>query len=398
MEYTKRLERNLWLYAWMHVFRKRTYLAVIIIYATAYANVTVEQFGVIAAISALFVMVLEIPSGYLSDKMGHKSSLILGSFFMMIAPLGFVVAPNFYGVLFASIAYFGGVAFHSGTMQAFLHETLIELGRDSEFGNVTARAQRWSLVANIFLVALVPLSYSVDPRLPFVFGFFLQSMTLVISVAFTSPRKEHQKITEKIHDGFFALLKTVHYRGEILLFFFLGIIAALHNKIPEYKELYFQEIGVPFWFFGLVYSFMGVIGIILTYQIQRLEKYKAKTFYLIDFLIACGASILVGVISNAIAGVIIFIILGGYYRIRRILTDVYLLKACPTSNLKATYLSMYAFFASLNTIWIPLVLGYTVGRFGVQDGYMFFGIGFLIMLAFLYFYIFYLKEKRILTS
>jgi len=388
MNYKKGLERNLWLYAWMHVFRKRVYLAVIIIYAVAYADVTVEQFGIIAAISALFVMVLEIPSGYLSDKMGHKKAIILGSLFMMIAPLGFVVAPNFYGILFASLAYFGGVAFHSGTMQAFLHETLVELDRDGEFGNVTARAQRWGIFGNIFLVALVPLTYSVDPRLPFFIGFLLQSMTLIIALLFVTPRKEHQKISEKIHDGFFALLKTVRHRGEILLFFFLGFIAALHNKIPEYKELYFQDIGVPMWFFGLVYSFMGVIGIILTYQIHKFEKYKARTFYMIDFLVACGASIIVGVVSNIFIGVGIFILLGGYYRIRRILTDTFLLKTCPTSNLKATYLSMYAFFASLNTIWIPVILGYLIGRFGVQSGYMFFGIGALIISIILYLLIF----------
>ncbi len=388
MNYKKGLERNLWLYALMHIFRKRAYLAVIIIYATTYANLSVEQFAIIAAISAAFVMLLEIPSGYLSDKLGHKKAIVLGSFFMMIAPLGFVVAPNFYGVLFASLAYFGGVAFHSGTMQAFLHETLIGLGRDGDFGSVTARAQRWGLVGNIFLVALVPLSYSIDPRLPFVLGFLLQSMTLIIALFFTTPRKEDQKITEKIHDGFFALLKTVRNRGEILLFFFLGLIAALHNKIPEYKELYFQDIGVPLWFFGFTYSLMGVVGIILTYQVPKFEKYKAKTFYLFDFLIACGASIMVGVISNIFIGVSIFILLGGYYRIRRILTDTYLLKTCPTSNLKATYLSMYAFFASLNTIWVPLILGYLIGRFGIQNGYMFFGIGFFIVLGGLYLYIF----------
>ena len=388
MNYKKGLERNLWLYALIRIFRKRAYIAVIIIYAVTYANITVEQFGVIAAISAFFVMVLEIPSGYISDKIGHKKAITLGSFFMMIAPLGFVIAPNFYGVLFASLAYFGGEAFHSGTMQAFLHETLIELGRDGEFGKMTARAQRWGIFGNIFLVGLVTLTYSIDPRLPFLIGFLLQSMILIISLLFVTPRKEHPKINERIHDGFFALLKTVRHRNEIFLFFFLGFIAAVHNKIPEYKELYFQDIGVPMWFFGLVYSLMGVVGIIFTYQIHKFEKYKAKTFYMVDFLIACSASIMVGIVSNVFVGVGIFVLLGGYYRIRRILTDVYLLKTCPTSNLKATYLSVYAFFASLNAIWVPLVLGYFIGRFGVQQGYLAFGFGALIISIISYLLIF----------
>ncbi|XLQ19743.1 MAG: MFS transporter [Candidatus Moraniibacteriota bacterium] len=388
MNYKKGLERNLWLYALLRVFHKRTYLAVIIIYVTVYAGLSVEQFGVIAAIAALASMVLEIPSGYISDKLGHKKAIIFGSFLIMIAPLGFILYPNFYGVLFATVVFYAGGSFHSGTMQAFLHETLIELGRDDEFGKVAARAQRWGLFGNIFLVALVPLTYSIDPRLPFVVGFILQSMGFIVSLFFTTPRKEHKKINEKIHDGFFALLKSVNHRGEILLFFFLGLVTALYNKFPEFKELYFQDIGVPMWFFGFVYSLMGIAGIILTYHVHKLEKYEAKTFYLADFLFVCTISILVGLISNVFFAVGIFILYGGYGRIRRILVHAHLLKNCPTQNLKATYLSMYSFFEAFNAIWVPLILGYAIGRFGAQQGYMFFGIGFFVLLSGLYLYIF----------
>ncbi len=394
INHTKRLERNLWLYAIIRLFAKRTYLPLIVIYAVVHSGVAAEQLGIIAAITAFVTLALEIPSGYISDHIGHKKAVIFGSFLLMIAPLGFVFAPNFYGILFASLVYFSGGAFHSGTMQAFLHETLSELGRDNELGNVMARAQRWSLFGNIFLIALVPLTYTIDPKIPFVIGTILQSFVFVASIFMTTPSQKHCKTKELISEGFFTLLRSVSARKEFLLFFLLGAITALHNKLPEYKELYFQDIGVPLWFFGIVYSLMGIFGIFLTYKVRKIEKCKTHIFYAFDLLIACFVSILVGLVSNIFIGVMLFVMLGGYYRIRSIIVYTYLLRDCPTQKLKATYLSMYAFFGAFNGIWIPVILGYAIGYFGAQRGYFIFGIGALMVLSALYF----LYIKRLFSN
>ncbi len=387
MNYHKGLERNLFLNIIVRIFQKRVYLAVIIIFATNYADISVMQFGVISAVTALFSLAIEIPSGYLSDRLGHKKALLFGSMMVAIAPLGFVVAPNFYGLLFASVVYFGGVAFHSGTIQAFIHETLIELGREDEYGQVSAHAQRWALFWNIFLVALAPLTYSIDPRLPFFIGFICQSFTLIAVLFMTIPKKTRIIVHEEIHDGFFALLKTVNRRKEVVLFFFMGLITAMQNKIPEYKELYFQIMDMPLWVYGTVYSMMAIAGIVMTYYIATWEKATPKKYYAMDYLIGCSVCLLTGVVSNPIIGVGIFVILGGYFRVRKILVHTYLLRDCPTQNLKATYISLYEFFCAGNGVWIPLVIGYFIGSYGVQKGYLVFGIVMTILLTVLYFYV-----------
>lgn len=386
MNYRKGLQRNLFLNTIVRTFQKRVYLAVIIIFATSYAGVSVEQFGFISAVTALFSLMMEIPSGYLSDKMGHKKALLLGSVMVAIAPLGFVFLPNFYGVLFASVVYFGGVAFHSGTIQAFMHETLLELGREEEYGRISAHTQRWALFWNIFLVATVPLTYEIDPRLPFFIGFICQSFTLIAVILMTTPRKTRMIIHEKVHDGFIALLRSVNQRKEVALFFFMGVVTAMQNKIPEYKELYFQFLDIPLWVYGTVYSMMGIAGIVMTYYIASWEKTTPRKYYAVDYLIGCGMCLLTGVVSNPILGVCLFVILGGYFRVRKILAHTYLLRDCPTQNLKATYLSMYEFFSAGNGVWIPLVIGYFIGGFGIQKGYLVFGMIMTILLTVLYFY------------
>ncbi len=144
---------------------------------------------------------------------------------------------------------------------------------------------------------------------------------------------------------------------------------------------------MPLWVYGMVYSMMGIAGIVMTYYIATWERTTPKNYYAIDYLIGCSVCLLTGVVSNPIIGVGIFVILVGYFRLRNILAHTYLLRDCPTQNLKATYISLYEFFCAGNGVWIPLVIGYFIGSYGVQRGYLVFGIVMTILLTVLYFYV-----------
>ncbi len=385
MNYKRKLERNLTLYYIRGIFEKRPYLPIITIYVTTIAGVTLSQIGIIASITAIVSLIVEIPSGYISDKVGHKKALLFGSFLMTISTLSYMVWQNFFGACMGMVVFWAGAAFHSGTIQSFIYETLKELGRDDDYASVASRGRRWTMAGDIFLVALVPLTYKISPILPFLIGFFVHACAFVLYMFMTTPKKVHQEIKEAIADGFFSLLNTVKNRREIALFIFLGMMTATHNKLPQFREIYFQEIGVPVWFFGLILSITGIVTIFLTYTVPFLEKTKPKIFYGIDLLFACSLSLLIGLIGHPVFGVMICIIFVAYQRIRLIVIHSHLLKNCPTQDLKATYLSMYAFFENIGYIFIPLALGYLVGYFGLQKGYFIFGILFFIMIIPIYF-------------
>jgi len=382
--YKKRLERNLKLYYVRGIFERRPYLPIITIYATVVSGVSLSQIGIIAAISAVVSLVIEVPSGYLADKFGHKKSLLFGAFLMTISAFSYVLWQNFFGACMGMVIFWTGAAFNSGTLQAFVHETLRELGRNDDFVTVAARERRWAMAGNIVLVALVPLTYHISPVMPFLIGVFVHAIAFVLYTFMVTPKAVHQEIQEDITDGFFALIATIKERKEIILFFFLGAVTAAGNKLPQFREIYFQEIGVPLWFFGFVLSITGVVTIFFTYGVPYVKKIKPRVFYGIDFLWVAFFSILLGLISHPVFGIIAFVIFGGYRRVRSIVIHSHLLDGCPTKELKATYLSVYEFFSSFAGIFIPLVLGYLIGHFGVQRGYVAFGAIFLIAFSPLY--------------
>lgn len=394
MDYKKKLERNLKLYYARGIFERRPYLPIITIYVTAVSGISLAQIGIIASITALISLITEVPSGYLSDKFGHKKALLLGAFLMTISTLSYVLWQNFFGACMGMVVFWIGAAFNSGTLQAFVHETLRELGRNDDFAVVASRERRYAMAGNIVLVALVPLTYQISPTMPFIVGFFVHACAFILYMFMVTPKKVHQEIQEDISDGFFILLTTIKKRKEIILFLFLGAVSAAGNALPQFREIYFQAIGVPIWFFGFVLSITGVVTILFTYGVPHAKKIKPKVFYGMDFLFVGVFSILIGFTSQPVFGVIFFIIFAGYRRIRSIVIHAHLLDTCPTKNLKATYLSMYAFFGALLGVFVPLTLGYIIGYFGVQKGYWVFGMVFLIIFIPMYLIVYKNMSKK----
>lgn len=78
----------------MLVANKRIFVAILGAYYLTVPGVTAYTIGVILMISSLAGFLLEIPSGYMSDKMGHKSALVMARILMIVSTLLYLVADD----------------------------------------------------------------------------------------------------------------------------------------------------------------------------------------------------------------------------------------------------------------------------------------------------------------
>jgi MFS family permease len=391
-KYRRGLEKNIVLYYFFRIFNKRAYLPLIAIYAVSIAGLDLARFGLIASITAAVSLILEIPSGYLSDRMGHKRSLILGHGIMALSPLAYVVWPDFAGVLLGSAGYFGGYAFISGTSEAFLHETLTELDRPDEYNRIMGRSQAIGLSGNIITIALVPLTYTIDPALPFIVGALLVSVSFWLSFFLTPPHRTEKNVAELEEISFFNLIKALHANKQYLLFLFLGMLGASADKINEFREIYFQTLGIPVVYFGFILAVSSLLAALISYNIHKLEHLREDRYYALSFLVLFLITVISGLVEDARIGIVLMVLLVIYNRNETTLTRGYLLRNSPTRELKATYISMLAFAEALMGIWIPLLIGYLSTTYGISRGYSYFG-GFMIILAGTTFLL-YLRAKK----
>jgi len=370
--YRQALEKNIGKYSWYKIFTKRVYLPLIAIQLVTVGKVTVEELALIAAITAVVQFSLQLPTGYLADRWGNKRALVIGASIAVFSPLFYIFMPNFWGGLIASILFFGGYAFQSGAIEAFMHDTLEALEREKEYSKIMGRAQSYGLIGNVFLIAAIPATYSIDHNLPFILGFLslVVMLWLVISFRYPDVPEEHTALKKNP----FSAIHNIVSLQNIALFIFAGFMTGISNKSGEYRELLLQHIGVPIVLLGVITAISSVVGALLGYYIHAFDRLRTTVFYLTDLLILTGAMIVIGVLHEPVLTTIAFILFFGYSRVRLIIFQAKLLQDIRHTY-KATLMSALSLFSTAGDVIVIAALGKAIGLYSYNDGYALFGVG-----------------------
>lgn len=368
--YKRQLEKNIGKYSWYKVFTKRVYLPLIAIQLVNVGHVTISQLAVIAAASSIISIILQVPAGYIADKWGNKRAIIFGTTILTISPLFYIFSPNFIGGLIAAVLFFGGASFTTGATEAFMHDTLVELGKADLYAKVLGRAQSYGLIGNIILITAIPATYSINHALPFLLGFISLVVLLAITISFTYPEHYTSKAQTK---NPIAATKSIITRQNITIFLLAGFMAGVSNRGGEFNTLLFQHVGIHVVWYGAIAALGSVAGAIMGRYLQVLDNLRPLRLYLFDVLFLTGCIIFVGASSNPIFSILGFTLFIGYGRVRLILVQSKLLSEI-THTYKATLLSALNLFSNIGEILAILILARLVNMHGLVNGYLWFGL------------------------
>ncbi|UTF52582.1 MFS transporter [Natronosalvus rutilus] len=152
-------------------------------------DLTFAQIGTLGAVSALLVVVLEVPTGYVADRLGRRNALAIGMAAMTLSIAGFVVADSFLSFLVLYAVWSVSLAFQSGTADAWLYETLRakdDEGTEADFTRIRGRGgsvHQWvsavTMIGGGFL-------YAIEPTYPFLASAALNGAG--VAVVLTMPK------------------------------------------------------------------------------------------------------------------------------------------------------------------------------------------------------------------
>lgn len=89
-------------------------------------GLSVGEVFFLQGVFALALMILEIPTGYLSDRWGRKNTIVAGSIFGVVGMAVYALSYGFWGFFTAEILLAFLVSFHSGTIEAMIYDSLLE--------------------------------------------------------------------------------------------------------------------------------------------------------------------------------------------------------------------------------------------------------------------------------
>ncbi|WP_396613481.1 MFS transporter (plasmid) [Haloferax sp. S1W] len=198
-------------------------------------DLSYAQIGVLGSLSAVFVVGSEIPTGYVGDRFGRRTSLLVGSALLASSLVGFLVAETF--VAFAGLyaLWALGLAFQSGSGDAWLYEILEERLNATRFTHVRGRGaavNQWVGAATMLASGFL---YESDPRLPFLVAAALLGCSLLVVLSMPSAQTDTDQGPYTIFEAIPVLrrrLSVPPLRSTVIyLALFFGVTSAANTYV-----------------------------------------------------------------------------------------------------------------------------------------------------------------------
>ncbi len=192
------------------------------------ANLSGAEAIILYSVYDISVTVLEVPSGYFSDRIGRRFTLLLSTLCSVAGCLVLALGGSF-GLFALGQALIGaGSAFKSGTDSSLLYESLEIAGRADEVEVQEVRAWRFSL-AGFALSAILGGAMSMwSASLPFFATALSFALAAVLVLAMSEPpRKAHEALR-----GQLATLKTALLHPVLAWLFTLSVLMYGFSHLP----------------------------------------------------------------------------------------------------------------------------------------------------------------------
>lgn len=225
------------------------------------------QLGLLSSLSAGIMIVGEIPSGYIADRIGRRNSLLIGSGLLALSLFGFILARTFASFAGLWMLWGLGETFRSGSDDAWLYDVLEERSTESQYTRIRGYGEsinQWVTAGTMLVAGGL---YSFDPRLPFLAGgsLFMSSIPILLSWPKTGqPTTDSEQLT--VLDAFPVFhrqLTEPPLRSFVLyVALFFGIISAADKFIQPISTL---TLDLPVSGLGPLYAGFTVAAAIASY-------------------------------------------------------------------------------------------------------------------------------------
>jgi MFS family permease len=81
-------------------------------------DLSFSQLGALSELYSALVVLGEVPTGYVGDRVGHRNNLVSGAGFKAASLIGFVVAEPFPAFVVLYVFWVAGLTFDSGSKSA----------------------------------------------------------------------------------------------------------------------------------------------------------------------------------------------------------------------------------------------------------------------------------------
>ena len=227
---TPAIASNIELYRWSRFLRSLIFWqAVWFLY---FQNVLSATDAILLyAIYDVATTLLEVPSGYMSDRLGRRKTLIASAICALGGAVLLAIGDSFATFALGQVLIGAGGAFASGTDEAMLYESLCATGREDEIEAQEVTAWRYSYTALALSAVTGGVMATLHPVLPFVAGAIAMLGLVWVTLRFVEPPRSLD-VAESAEIIRMSHLRDSFHNPVLLWFFALGVLMYGFSHLP----------------------------------------------------------------------------------------------------------------------------------------------------------------------
>lgn len=229
------------------------YIPVGVVFLAEVRGFGLDAIGGIMSAYLVGMLVGEIPTGYVGDRLGRRTALAVGNATMAASLVAWAVlqTPLQYAAL--NVVWATGTTFRSGTAEAWLYEVLEEQDRTAAFARISGRARSARLLVSAGGAIAAGLLVTVAWPLPFYVNAGLAALGLPILATMPATGRADDEVFS-VGDAV-RTLRVQARRPELRWFVaYAALFYGLFQVALAFEQLALREVGVTLSGLGVLYA------------------------------------------------------------------------------------------------------------------------------------------------
>ena len=281
------IRNNIWKFYGYTFFSAMFFVVPIIVLFLKANGLSFLEIMVIQSSFAVMMVVLEVPTGYLADVKGRRSSMIWGTLVFTLAWIMYALSYGFWGFLAAELVMALGWSLLSGADVAMLYDSLSDMGREKEYSKIYGKVVFIQMSALAVSNVIGGYIGAINLR----WAYYMMIPAFLLAVLFSCMLKEPKRHKAIVKKGYlkeilevvkFVLIKNKKlkwltvYAGIITTFLFIGFWA---------YQPYFELSGLKVAYFGIVFACFQLIAGFSGKYAHVIEKKLGEKYSLVMLLV-----------------------------------------------------------------------------------------------------------------
>jgi len=334
---------------------------------TSVRGLSGAEYGALQSLYYLVVVLTEVPSGVVADRLGRRTTLLCGALVNAAGCFVFAVARGFFPFAVGEVLFALGTAMISGADSAMLYDSLATERRQSEYPRAEGAGQAtWLAVTALGLpLADLLLVRDGDPVLAYWCTGALSLLGAACAFGMREPPVQRRLSTSEITVG--AIRDVARVPGILrLLAYSVGVFALLRAAIVMFFNPALKAAGLPVHHFGTVLAVVNVVGAATAWKAHRLLARFGERACMVA--LPAGMLVMYALLLpfRTPPAAALFCLQGAAFGIYPLLTRSVLNRLVPASERRATTLSIESLTCRLAFVPIALLAGWALDAWGLD--------------------------------